>query len=161
MRNFSKIVLALVVFISLMGFEKNSKIEKPSINKTIVVTDTLTWKLLGDIKYIRKKHASYGEVEFPQVNLKLKSYHNKTIYLTGFIVPIDSKNYALSKNVFASCFFCGKSGPETIAGLKFKGGLPKLKTDTYLTIKGTFKVNETDVDEWIYNIENAEIVSKK
>jgi hypothetical protein len=44
--------------------------------------------------------------------------------------------------------------------LKFKGGLPKLKTDTYLTIKGTFKVNETDVDNWIYNIENAEIVSK-
>ena len=31
MRNFSKLVLALVVFISLMGFEKNSKIEKPSI----------------------------------------------------------------------------------------------------------------------------------
>lgn len=161
MRNFSKIVLALVVFISLMGFEKNSKIEKSSINKTTVVTDTLTWKLLGDIKYIRKKHASYGEVEFPQVNLKLKAYHNKTVYLTGFIVPIDSKNYALSKNVFASCFFCGKSGPETIAGLKFKGGFPKLKTDTYLTIKGTFKVNETDVDNWIYNIENAEIVSKK
>jgi len=76
-------------------------------------------------------------------------------------VPIDSKNYALSKNVFASCFFCGKSGPETIAGLKFKGKLPKLKTDTYLTIKGTFKVNETDVDNWIYNIENAEIVSNK
>ena len=117
--------------------------------------------MLGDIKYIRKKHASYGEVEFPQVNLKLKSYHNKTVYLTGFIVPIDSKNYALSKNVFAACFFCGKSGPETIAGLKFKGAFPKLKTDTYLTIKGTFKVNETDVDNWIYNIENAEIVSKK
>lgn len=161
MRNFSKIVLALVVFISLMSFEQNTKSKKKSFLKTTVANDTLTWKLLGDIKYIRKKHATYGEVEFPQVNLKLKSYHNKTVFLTGFIVPIDSKNYALSKNVFASCFFCGKSGPETIAGLKFKGGLPKLKTDTYLTIKGTFKVNETDVDNWIYNIENAEIVSKK
>ncbi len=161
MRNFIKIALALVVFISLMSFEKNAETEHQTFEKTIVAHDTLTCKLLGDIKYVRKKHASYGEVEFPQVNLKLKAYHNKTVYLTGFIVPIDSKNYALSKNVFASCFFCGKSGPETITGLKFKGALPKLKTDTYLTIKGTFKVNETDVDNWIYNIENAEIVSKK
>jgi hypothetical protein len=161
MRNFIKIALALIVFISLMSFEKNAKTEHQTYTKTTVAHDTLTWKLLGDIKYIRKKHASYGEVEFPQVNLKLKSYHNKTVYLTGFIVPIDSKNYALSKNVFAACFFCGKSGPETITGLKFKGAFPKLKTDTYLTIKGTFKVNETDVDNWIYNIENAEIVSKK
>jgi len=161
MRNSIKIVVALCVFISLLSFEKNTNSNPIQTKSTTVTNDTLTWKLLGDIKYIRKKHATYGEVEFPQVNLKLKSYHNKTVYLTGFIVPIDSKNYALSKNVFASCFFCGKSGPETITGLKFKGSLPKLKTDTYLTIKGTFKVNETDVDNWIYNIENAEIVSKK
>lgn len=161
MRNYIKLSLALVVFISMMSFsDRTTSIEKTT-NKTSVATDTLTWKMLGDIKYVRKKHATYGEVEFPQVNLKLKSYHNKTVYLTGFIVPIDSKNYALSKNVFAACFFCGKSGPETITGLKFKGTFPKLKTDTYLTIKGTFKVNETDVDNWIYNIENAEIVSKK
>jgi hypothetical protein len=161
MRNSIKIVVALCVFISLLSFEKNTNSNPIQTKSTTVTNDTLTWKLLGDIKYIRKKHATYGEVEFPQVNLKLKSYHNKTVCLTGFIVPIDSKNYALSKNVFASCFFCGKSGPETITGLKFKGSLPKLKTDTYLTIKGTFKVNETDVDNWIYNIENAEIVSKK
>lgn len=161
MRNYIKLSLALVVFISMMSFSDSTTSSVKITNKSSVAADTLTWKMLGDIKYVRKKHATYGEVEFPQVNLKLKSYHNKTVYLTGFIVPIDSKNYALSKNVFAACFFCGKSGPETITGLKFKGTFPKLKTDTYLTIKGTFKVNETDVDNWIYNIENAEIVSKK
>ncbi len=161
MPNFIKIALAFVVIISLQSFEKSSKIKQNTVAKTTIASDTLTWKLLGDIKYVRKKHATYGEVEFPQVNLKLKAYHNKTVYLTGFIVPIDSKNYALSKNVFAACFFCGKSGPETITGLQFKGKLPKLKTDTYLTIKGTFKVNETDVENWIYNIENAEIVPTK
>ena len=123
MLNSIKIVVALCVFISLLSFEKNTNSNPIQAKSTTVTNDTLTWKLLGDIKYIRKKHATYGEVEFPQVNLKLKSYHNKTVYLTGFIVPIDSKNYALSKNVFASCFFCGKSGPETITGLKFKGGL--------------------------------------
>ena len=46
MRNFIKIALALVVFISLMSFEKNSKTEKQTFAKTTVANDTLTWKLL-------------------------------------------------------------------------------------------------------------------
>jgi hypothetical protein len=159
MRNYIKFSLALLVFISLMSFSENSTSEINSTNN-ITVADTLTWKMLGDIKYVRKKHATYGEVEFPQVNMKLKMMQKKTVYMSGFIVPIDNKSYALSKNVFAACFFCGKSGPETIAGIKFKGATPKLKTDTYVTLKGTFRYNETDVEDWIYHIENAEIIAQ-
>ena len=160
MRNYIKLSLAFVVFISLMSFSDSKTTTTKSVVETSVVNDTLTWKMLGDIKYTRKKHATYGEVEFPQVNMKLKTMQKKTVYMSGFIVPIDNKSYALSKNVFAACFFCGKSGPETIAGIKFKGTTPKLKTDTYVTLKGTFRYNETDVEDWIYHIENAEIVAQ-
>ena len=160
MRNYIKLSLAFVVFISLMSFSDSKTSTTKSVVETSVANDTLTWKMLGDIKYTRKKHATYGEVEFPQVNMKLKTMQKKTVYMSGFIVPIDNKSYALSKNVFAACFFCGKSGPETIAGIKFKGTTPKLKTDTYVTLKGTFRYNETDVEDWIYHIENAEIVAQ-
>jgi len=160
MRNYIKLSLAFVVFISLMSFSDSKITTTKSVVETSVANDTLTWKMLGDIKYTRKKHATYGEVEFPQVNMKLKTMQKKTVYMSGFIVPIDNKSYALSKNVFAACFFCGKSGPETIAGIKFKGATPKLKTDTYVTLKGTFRYNETDVEDWIYHIENAEIVAQ-
>ena len=160
MRNYIILSLALVVFISMMSFSDRSTSIEKTTNKSSISSDTLTWKMLGDIKYTRKKHATYGEVEFPQVNMKLKMMQKKTVYMSGFIVPIDNKNYALSKNVFAACFFCGKSGPETIAGIKFKGATPKLKTDTYVTLKGTFRYNETDVEDWIYHIENAEIISQ-
>ena len=160
MRNYIKLSLALIVFISMMSFSDNTTSTVKSTTKTSVAADTLTWKMLGDIKYVRKKHATYGEVEFPQVNMKLKLMQKKTVYMSGFIVPIDNKSYALSKNVFAACFFCGKSGPETIAGIKFKGATPKLKTDTYVTLKGTFRYNETDVEDWIYHIENAEIIAQ-
>ena len=122
MHNYIKLSLALVVFISMMSFSDNATSTVKSTTKTSVAADTLTWKMLGDIKYVRKKHATYGEVEFPQVNMKLKMMQKKTVFMSGFIVPIDNKNYALSKNVFAACFFCGKSGPETIAGIKFKRG---------------------------------------
>ncbi|NHM01894.1 hypothetical protein [Flavobacterium difficile] len=158
MRNSVKIIMALFIGVFLFSFQNQSEVTSLKVSKKYVAADTLTWKMLGEIKYMKKKHASYGEVDFPIINTKLKKLAKKTIVMSGFIVPIDNKNYALSKNVFASCFFCGKSGPETIMGIKFKGATPKLKTDTYLTIKGTFRPNENDVEDWIYNCDNAEIV---
>ena len=162
MRNSVKTVMAFLIGVFLFSFQNQGEVTTYTSSKRVVVAaDTLTWKLLGEIKYMKKKHASYGEVDFPIINTKLKKLAKKTIVMSGFIVPIDNKNYALSKNVFASCFSCGKSGPETIMGIKFKGATPKLKTDTYLTIKGTFRPNEDDVENWIYNCENAEIVNGK
>ncbi len=124
---------------------------------TIVAKDTLNWKLLGVIKFVKKPHKEYGEVNYPVVNSKLKSLHKKKVVMTGYIVPIDNTNYALSKNVFAACFFCGKAGPETIMGLKFRN--PKrYKTDQYVTVEGTFRVNENNVDDWIYNMDDVVVV---
>ncbi len=126
---------------------------------TQVKPDTLSWKLLGVIKYIKKPDKDYPEgVMFPIINSDLKAKNKKKIVMSGFIIPIDNVSYALSKNVFASCFFCGQAGPETIMGIKFKGPTPKLKTDQYVTMEGTFRYNDNDVNDWIYHIENAVIV---
>ncbi|MEZ4839118.1 hypothetical protein [Flavobacterium sp.] len=126
---------------------------------TQVKPDTLSWKLLGIIKYIKKPDKDYPDgVMFPIINSDLKSKNKKKIVMSGFIIPIDNVSYALSKNVFASCFFCGQAGPETIMGIKFKGATPKLKTDQYVTLEGTFRYNDNDVNDWIYHIENAVIV---
>lgn len=124
-----------------------------------VKPDTLSWKLLGVIKYIKKPDKDYPDgVMFPIINSELKAKSKKKIVMSGFIIPIDNVSYALSKNVFASCFFCGQAGPETIMGIKFKGTTPKLKTDQYVTLEGTFRYNDNDVNDWIYHIENAVIV---
>lgn len=166
------LITAAFVMESFSVIEKKIKIENSSQEKnqktvfvsdnskenSIVNPDTLTWKLLGEIKFLKKQDKSYGEVLFPIINTKLKQTQKKRIVMSGFIVPIDNKSYALSKNVFASCFFCGKSGPETIMGIKFRGGNPKLRTDQYVTIEGTFRYNDNNVDDWIYHIEDAVIV---
>ena len=133
-------------------------------NKSFLVAtsiDSLNWKLLGMIKFIKKPDKEYGEVMYPQVSPLLKQKAGKQIAISGFIIPIDNTTYALSKNVFASCFFCGQAGPETIMGIKFKGQTPKLKTDQYVTLVGTFRINENDVEDWIYHIDNAVIVKGK
>ncbi|GGD31982.1 hypothetical protein [Flavobacterium orientale] len=121
--------------------------------------DTLTWKLLGEIKYVKKPSKDYPDgVMFPIINSSLKQKGKKKIVMSGFIIPIDNVSYALSKNVFASCFFCGQAGPETIMGIKFKGATPKLKTDQYVTLEGVFRYNDNDVNDWIYHVDEAVIV---
>ncbi|MEO4006395.1 hypothetical protein [Flavobacterium sp. CAU 1735] len=177
MRKKSIVVIALTALLLVLEYgytpEKaqnntpaDTKMEKAGFvsftnSRNTIVTassDTLTWKLLGDIKYVKKQHKTYGEVMFPQVNAKLKLTNKKRIVMSGFIIPIDNKSYALSKNVFASCFFCGKSGPETIMGIKFKGETPKLKTDQYVTLEGNFRYNDSDVEDWVYHVDDAVIV---
>ena len=160
-KTFFIIALALSGFLlASMGSPATKiKVEKPIT--TIAVSDTLNWKLLGQIKYVKKASSDYPEgVMYPVINTSLKTKNTKTIYMSGFIVPIDIKSYALSKNVFASCFFCGQAGPETIMGIKFKNPGTKLKTDQYVTLQGTFRYNDNDVEDWIYHIENAVVVSK-
>jgi len=133
MRKKQIIIIVLLAVVCTMEYfyspkvkkTKEGKLTENSIQKagftldfnkayTIGNQDTLTWKLLGEIKFLKKQDKVYGEVQFPVINTKLKQTQKKRIVMSGFIVPIDNKSYALSKNVFASCFFCGKSGPETI-----------------------------------------------
>jgi len=162
MHNYGKFIVAILVAVSLFSFGSKETNSKLIFQKTTAVADTLTWTLLGKIDYNKKADKVYGEVMFPIINPKLKAKQGKPIVISGFIIPIDNKSYALSKNVFAACFFCGKSGPETIMGIKFKdGAFPKLKTDQYVTLSGTFRYNENDVEDWIYHIENAVITAGK
>lgn len=120
--------------------------------------EPITWSLLGRIDYENRPHKDYPDgVMYPKVNTELKAKKSKKITISGFIIPIDNENYALSKNVFAQCFFCGQAGPETIMGIKFKDLKKRLKTDQYVTLEGTFRYNETDVEDWIYHIDNAVI----
>ena len=53
MRNYIKLSLALVVFISMMSFSDSTTSTVKTSTKTSVAADTLTWKLLGDIKYVK------------------------------------------------------------------------------------------------------------
>ena len=164
MRKSLFIILLIISGFILVSMRSPVKIAVPnsiSFADNTVFGDTLNWKLLGQIKFLKKPSKEYPEgVMFPVINPVLKTKNSHTIYMTGFIVPIDNKNYALSKNVFASCFFCGQAGPETIMGIKFKNPGTKLKTDQYVTLQGTFRYNDSDVDDWIYHIENAVVVSK-
>lgn len=123
--------------------------------------DTVTWEMMANISFKKKQHPEYGVVKYPVVNEQLKALNKKKIVVSGYIIPLDPDTYVLSKYVFASCFFCGGAGPETVMGIQFKDLKKRLKTDQYVVLTGTFEINETNVEDWIYHIKNAQIVEMK
>lgn len=149
------LLLVAVIVLITSGFTTP---EKGTMAVSSIVNDTLTWKALGEVKFSKGTHPDYGEVMFPKVSPRIKSLHKKKITVSGFIVPIDNENYALSKNVFANCFFCGQAGPETIMGVSFKDFKGRIKTDTYVTLTGYLRVNENNVDDWIYNLDSSVVL---
>lgn len=101
--------------------------DSESLIATTSKSGKLTWKMLSVISYKEKKTREFPDgVLFPKINPQLKARKGSEVTISGYIIPIDEKTFAISKNVMSACFFCGMAGPETIMGIKFKGKTPKL-----------------------------------
>jgi hypothetical protein len=98
-------------------------------------------------------------VYYPIFGEKQRKHDGNSIAITGYIIPIDValNQYVLSAYPFSSCFFCGNAGPESVMAVYFKNDDRSFKTDERLTLKGTLRLNETDVDELVYVLEDAEV----
>ena len=121
----------------------------------------ITWDDLTDVKfeekYVKSVDAYYL---FPEFGNTLKALNGKEISIAGFMLVLDASGdfYVLSKGPFASCFFCGMAGPETIIEVQFKKGVKhrRFKMDDKVVIKGTFRLNKDDIEHCNYILENAE-----
>ena len=82
----------------------------------------------------------------------------KLVEIKGYIIPIDVESgfYVLSANPFASCFFCGNAGPESVMELQFDGKLKKTyTTDEIATFQGRLKLNWDDLEHCNYILQNV------
>jgi len=121
--------------------------------------DTVTWAILNNVEYKEASHEVYGTVYLPTFSKEIQRLNGKEVIIRGYLVPVDKTTWALSKNTYAACFFCGKAGPETVVGLTFASDPGKLKMDANALIKGTFVLNGTNVDDWMYSLTDARIIS--
>jgi hypothetical protein len=147
-------------------FEIGAYVRTPDLNEAktyqkVLIHDTLTWQILNNLEYKEAKHEEYGTVYLPDFAAEITKYANKKVIIRGYIIPVDKTTYALSKNVYAACFFCGKSGPETVMGISFKDNPGRLKMDSNALLTGYFRLNGTNVDDWMYSLDEAEILHIK
>lgn len=123
------------------------------------VPKPLTWDMLKDVKYKKRYNKDYDQYfDYPVFGEKVTALDGQKVSIKGYIIPLDVGLYALSKNPYASCFFCGGAGPETISGLTFAKLPKRYKTDEFLTLQGIFRLNSTDVNKFMYQIYAVEAV---
>lgn len=121
------------------------------------------WALLSKTRFVEKLNREFGMYFlYPIFPDELKEIEGQSVEVTGFYIPLDvsTSDFAvLSKFPNAECFFCGGAGPESIvvAYLKKKPS-KKFKVDEIITIKGTLKLNDSDIDELNFILLDAVII---
>ncbi|MDF9800836.1 hypothetical protein OKW21_006099 [Catalinimonas alkaloidigena] len=121
----------------------------------------INWRVLANIEYVERYVAAedfYGYL--PEFSDELKALEGKEVSIKGFMLPIDPDNnmFLLSQNPFASCFFCGGGGPESVVELNLKPGHPNFRMDQVVTMKGKLRLNNEDFEQMMYILDEAEVV---
>ncbi|HMO31727.1 MAG TPA: hypothetical protein PKE07_01895 [Lacibacter sp.] len=135
------------------------------VSKTTVGQQVdIAWRTLENIDFSKKYVEEIkGYMLFPKFPMELKKLHGKIVRVTGFTIPVDEsgKRLALSAYPYAACFFCGKAGPASVLTVKLKNANTGYRVDQWKTFEGKLVLNETDIHEFYYILDDAKEVKTK
>ncbi|MCO6485475.1 MAG: hypothetical protein J5I41_06815 [Saprospiraceae bacterium] len=119
-----------------------------------------TWKTLGKITFTKQYDELLGfKVDVPVFSPEIRKLDGKTIQLKGYIIPVEGyrshKEFIFSAFPYNMCFFCGGAGPETV--MEVKTIHPVKYTTEPITLKGTLRLNDKDINRLMYWLEDAEM----
>ncbi|WP_421764388.1 hypothetical protein [Ekhidna sp.] len=116
------------------------------------------WETMADVKY-EKSQDEYGEIYVPKFGDDVQKMNGKMVSLKGFIIPFEGmfepKHIIISSLPIAACFFCGGSGPETVAEAYLKEEVKY--TAKPVTVTGRLELNDTDYDQLMYILKDAKL----
>ncbi len=120
----------------------------------------LNWPDLADVQFSEKFSNSLG-IKYYQANFgeDLKAMEGEDVIIMGYLIPLDAlgETYALSKNPFSACFFCGAAGPETVVELRIKAQfIQRYQTDERRAFKGRLQLYESSLEQFNYVLLDAE-----
>jgi hypothetical protein len=117
------------------------------------------WPALAKVTYKKEYDALLGiKVDRPVFSSDVKALVGKEVRLKGYIIPTDGykshTEFVFSAFPYASCFFCGKAGPETVVEVQAK--IPIKYTSESIEIKGKLQLNYTDINRLMYLLTDVE-----
>ncbi|MEM1137561.1 MAG: hypothetical protein AAGI07_17100 [Bacteroidota bacterium] len=119
------------------------------------------WKKLTNIKWETTFNEYVGaDIQLPIFSEEVEALNGKEIEVKGFIIPVDltgADYQVLSAFPYASCFFCGNAGPESVMEIYLKEER-KFDMDAKVTFKGKLKLNYEDSYHLVYMLEDAEVL---
>lgn len=127
---------------------------------SLTAQQAISWDHLTDVTFSKKFSAELG-IELLEAHFgpSVQALNGQEIIIKGYIIPLDplGTQYVISRHPMASCFFCGGSGPETVAELRLHPkSIRRYTTDEILSFKGVFRLNENNDASLHYILLNAE-----
>jgi len=132
---------------------------KPAESKEYPGYYDISWVDLADVTFEPKYYKEADQnLLFPSFGVRPRALEGKPVTLPGYVLPTDLENgiYVLSAFTMSSCFFCGAAGPESVVQLVLKPGHREYRMDEWATFKGILRLNDSDIDQLNYIIEEAE-----
>ena len=124
----------------------------------------ITWYTLSDVKwkmeYIKSMKNFY---QMPRFGKNLLALDSTEVSVKGFYIPVkaDGSLSVVSAKPSSACFFCGTGGIESVIEIVAAANTLRfrhLKTDKYIKVSGTLKLNKTDPEHLMYILENAKLL---
>ena len=140
----NRLALIILFFIPLFGF---SQVE-------------IDWETLSDVEFTDTYMEEVDEYFlYPYFGPNVRSLEGQQVIIRGFVLAIDPADgyYILSKSPYASCFFCGSGGPETVIELNMKSEKDYFMMDEVVTMKGILKLNSDDIYQCNDILKQAEV----
>ncbi len=120
------------------------------------------WKIFEGASFKEEYIEEYGSFTSMLENTKeIREIEGAEITLKGYYIPVEEDGIIiLSKFPFASCFFCGAAGLESIAEVRMRQK-PKrrFKMDEKLTFTGRIHFNTSDWRLFSFILKDATLVN--
>jgi len=122
-----------------------------------------TWKTLSKITFKKQFDELMGfKVDVPVFSKEIKELEGKEIFIKGYIIPVEGykshREFIFSAFPYNMCFFCGGAGPETVMEVLTID--PLEYTAESVKLKGTLKLNNEDINQLMYKLEDAVLVQE-
>lgn len=116
------------------------------------------WATLGHVTFNGGNDVLTMNIAPPTYSKEILALEGKEIIIKGYIIPMDfgDSYIVISSSPFATCFFCGGAGPETVMEVYLKAG--KKPKGEQITVKGRLKINRGEIEHLTYMLENAAVV---
>jgi hypothetical protein len=119
------------------------------------------WSLFSSVMFKTRFHEELNDFYlFPEFTDAIKSQQGALVTIKGHYLAfkLPENRIIVSKYPYASCFFCGGAGPESVVEVHLKEKKPTFKVDALISVKGKLKLNESNIDHSNFIITDAEII---
>jgi hypothetical protein len=128
--------------------------------------ENMGWEvLLQDVKTRYRYDKEYNAfIPIPRFGKDVRALEGTEILLKGFFLPADVSGnvIVLSYLPMAMCFFCSSAGIESVVEIhnipSHNNRFRRLRTDDFIEVSGTLRLNADDLNHLIYILEDARLI---